>query len=327
MNRTQRLISMLKKNKWLTTVLTLIVFVLIFRAGQRLSADCVFLPALNSPWFITAILLACVYRITNAYGWALVLRAMNQPVDRNAAARIWLRAESRRWLPGGVWGYASRATQAEALHVSPTVASASMLVELLLTIVAALFVAVPAALIYRTEFLTSLTQCLPGPTNTWLIALTAVAGVATVIVFRRKMLRRFRSLLNRFDALQGVSLSAPETIKAFVFFVMMGLLNGGVTVLLLWSLPAEAVPATVVIAATSWAWVIGFLAVFAPGGLFVREGIFAVCLAAWLPYETGITLAIVARLIQMGAELVGMIWVSADWRSIVFRHRGLDCAA
>ena len=327
MNKTQRLISIIKENKWLTTALTLIVFVLIFRAGQQLFADCECLPALDSPWFIAAILLACVYRIANAYGWALVLRAMNQPVDRNEAAKIWLRAESRRWLPGGVWGYASRATQVQALHVSPSVASASMLIELLLTMVAALFVVVPAALVYQREFLTSLTQCVPTSIDTWLVANIVMGCVAIAIVFRHKILHRSKSLLKRFGVLQGISLSIAGTIKALLFLVMMGLLNGCVTVLLLWSLPAEAVPPTVVIAATSWAWVIGFLAIFAPGGLFVREGIFAVCLAPWLPYGTGITLAILARLMQMFAEVIGMIWVSAPWRSIAVRQCKLNCKA
>jgi len=306
MNKTQRLISIIKENKWLTTALTLIVFVLIFRAGQQLFADCEFLPALDSPWFIAAILLACVYRIANAYGWALVLRAMNQPVDRNEAAKIWLRAESRRWLPGGVWGYASRATQVQALHVSPSVASASMLIELLLTMVAALFVVVPAALVYQREFLTSLTQCVPTSIDTWLVANIVMGCVAIAIVFRHKILHRSKSLLKRFGVLQGISLSIAGTIKALL---------------------AEAVPPTVVIAATSWAWVIGFLAIFAPGGLFVREGIFAVCLAPWLPYGTGITLAILARLMQMFAEVIGMIWVSAPWRSIAVRQCKLNCTA
>ena len=100
----------------------------------------------------------------------------------------------------------------------------------------------------------------------------------------------------------------------------MGIMNGGVTVLLLWSLPVNSVPPTVLIAATSGAWVVGFLAIFSPGGLFVREGIFALCLVAWLPYGTGITLAILARLLQMFAELVGVVWVCVDWRHIIAKR-------
>ena len=320
MNKTLKPFSMLKKNKWLTTILTLCALAMIFHAGQKLFLDCEYLPAFDSPWFAAAIVLACVYRIINAYGWALVLRAMKQPVDGTMAIKIWLRAESRRWLPGGVWGYASRAVQAQELKVSPSVASASMLVELLLTMVAALIVAVPAVLIYQAEFLTSLNQYLLSATSALPVILVAVVCVALAAVFHRKIVRKFQSLSNRFQDLRGLSISVRGTATALLFFILMGILNGGVTVLLLWSLPVETVPPTVLIAATSWAWVVGFLAIFSPGGLFVREGIFALCLAVWLPYGTGITLAILARLLQMFAEFLGVVCVSIDWRSIIAKR-------
>ena len=317
MNKMQKLFSMLKRNKWLTTVLTLVVIVMICHAGQKLLSDCELLPAFDSPWFAAAIVLACAYRVINAYGWALVLRAMKQPVDGTHAVKIWLRAESRRWLPGGVWGYASRAVQAQELKVSTSAASASMLIELFLTMVAALIVAVPAALIYREEFLASMNQYLPSATNVWPVVAVAVTCVSLAVAFRRTIGRKIRSLCDRFQTLRGMSISATGVATALLFFVLMGILNGGVTVLLLWSLPVDSVPATVLIAATSGAWVVGFLAIFSPGGLFVREGVFALCLVAWLPYGTGITLAILARLLQMLAELVGVVWVSVDWRPFV----------
>ncbi len=308
------LISTVKKSKWLSTILTLIVMAMIYQASQRLFSECKLLPAFDSPFFLAAILLGCVYRIINAYGWALVLRAMKRPVDGRKATKIWLRAESRRWLPGGVWGYASRATQSQELGVSSGVASASMLLELLLTMLAALIVAVPAALMYRAEFLASFDQLRPYATNVWIGVVAATTFVATVFAFRRKIGQKFQSLCNRFQALRGLSISATGVASALLFYVVMGILNGSVTVLLLWSLPAETVPPSVLIAATSWAWVVGFLAVFSPGGLFVREGIFALCLTPWIPYGTGITLAILARLLQMVAEFLSVIWVSFDWR-------------
>ena len=69
-------------------------------------------------------------------------------------------------------------------------------------------------------------------------------------------------------------------------------------------------PLPIVVAATSLAWVVGFLAIFAPGGLFVREGLLAICLAPWIPYGTGIGIAILARLLQIVAEIAGIAWVS-----------------
>ena len=176
---------------------------------------------------------------------------------------------------------------------------------------------------YRAEFLAAINQHLPSATNVWPAIVVAAIVALLGVVFRRKIACKLASLSNRFHALRGLSISVPGTATALLFFVLMGVMNGGVTVLLLWSLPVETVPPSVLIAATSWAWIVGFLAVFSPGGLFVREGIFALCLVAWLPYGTGITLAILARLLQMFAEFLGVVCVSFDWQFIIAKRSKL----
>ena len=123
----------LVNSKWTGTLLTVISLFFIFKAGYGLLADFQILPNFFSPWFVAASLLALVYRIVNPYGWVLSLRAMDQDVNGVDAAKIWIQSESRRWLPGGIWSYASRAAQANRLNVSAATASASMMLELILT--------------------------------------------------------------------------------------------------------------------------------------------------------------------------------------------------
>ena len=98
-----------------------------------------------------AIGIATVHRLVNAYGWALVLRAMRLKVSGGEATKLWLVAESRRWLPGGVWGYASRATLASKIGVNPVAAAASMFIELMMVCGAAAMVVVPGVIIYHAE--------------------------------------------------------------------------------------------------------------------------------------------------------------------------------
>ena len=83
-------------------------------------------------------------------------------------------------------------------------------------------------------------------------------------------------------------------------------LNGAVNSVLLNAVSTENVPWVAMIAATATAWIIGFFAVFSPGGILVREAALAALLLPWLPYETGFILAILSRFAQLIAEVVGM---------------------
>jgi len=291
-------------------VLTVIVILFIIRSVWTLLPECTLLPNFCSPWFWLAVLLAFVYRIVNASGWKLVLQAMNQNVSGPQATRIWLHAESRRWLPGGVWGYASRATQAGKMNVPTGVASASMLIELLLTVAASIVIFLPVVVIYHREILGAVESWETHLSLTWIGVAVVAAVTALCILVRRKLANKVISLKQRLKLLQTVTLDKRRMFSALLFYVAMGCLNGLVTACLLWSISlSECPPLAVIMAATSLSWVIGFFAVFAPGGLFVREAAFATSLALWMPYSTGLALAILARVIQLGAEIFGMLWV------------------
>ena len=303
-------ITRLTRSRVFPLLLTAATVLLIARAMQTLLPNCELLPSFLSPWLIAAAVLAMVYRVVNAYGWALVLRAMDQDVDGIHAVRVWLHAESRRWLPGGVWGYASRAVQARRLNVSAGVASASMLVELFTTVVAAIIVFFPVAVLYHREILKTFQSTAQLVPMIWL----GIAAAATLAIFwillQKRIVRKLDALRERFVVLQTVTVKPKKLMVVLVFFVAMGCLNGLVTACLLWSMPiGEFPPLAVIIAATSLSWVIGFFAVFAPGGLVVREACFAICVLPWMPYSGGLAVAVLARVVQLGAEILGMLLV------------------
>ena len=138
------------QSRWTSTLITAISLYFIWQAGRHLVTDVKILPNFFSMWLIAALLLAVLYRLVNPFVWVLTLRAMDHQVDVVAASKIWVQSESRRWLPGGIWSYASRAIQAKKLSVSAAIASASMFLELLLTCVAAALL-VSIILLFWTE--------------------------------------------------------------------------------------------------------------------------------------------------------------------------------
>ncbi|MEM7454498.1 MAG: lysylphosphatidylglycerol synthase transmembrane domain-containing protein [Planctomycetota bacterium] len=309
MNKLKKIIS----SRAFQMLLGIAVLGLIVKSTMVLLPGCTLVPDFTSPWFAIAVILAIVYRIINAYGWALVLHAMKMKVNGLQATRIWLHAESRRWLPGGVWGYASRAVQAGRLGVPAKVASASMLIELLLTMAAALLLFVPVFLFCREDFLEALGSLAGYEQVFWigLIAIAAMCGVTWVV--RKKLAKKFEAVKQRVALIRGLEFDYRRMMSALGFYLLMGCLNGAVTWCLIASMTLDQYPPViVVIAATSFAWVVGFLAVFAPGGMVVREAMFATILGLWIPYSTALAIAVLARVIQLAAEVIGMVWIWAS---------------
>jgi uncharacterized membrane protein YbhN (UPF0104 family) len=70
-----------------------------------------------------------------------------------------------------------------------------------------------------------------------------------------------------------------------------------------------------IVATFGAAYLIGFLALFAPGGLGVREGIITLLLASYLPGGLPAAVAVAARLWTTAIELVSLIPLMGGLRS------------
>ncbi|MEL6896393.1 MAG: hypothetical protein AAFP90_09850 [Planctomycetota bacterium] len=262
---------------------------------------------------VAATLLALVHRVINAAGWPYTLHAMRIQTNWFAATRLWLACEARRWLPGGVWGYASRATAAQRIGVDPVLASASMAFELLLVCAAALITVLPALVLHRQEMFHAISG-LRGLHIALAVVSMAMAIVAAGWLLRARLTRRLSGLGARFQTLGQAGFSPQRACGALAFYVAMNLLCGGISWVLLGAVDgAQQVPISVLFAAVSAAWVVGFFAFFSPGGLVVREGTFALLLLPWLAYEQGLAIAVLSRMAQLAAEiLVTLIVIKSE---------------
>lgn len=282
-------------------------------------------------WGMTAALvLAIAYRVINAYGWTLVLRAMGTDVDGGTATRLWLVSESRRWLPGSVWGYVSRASMAKEIGIPLPIGVASMLLELMLVIAAAGLMIVPGLMYSAAPVANALATW--GPRLVLPAVLGCVALVAIVALGGHRVIaRKWHHLRSRWEHLKDMSIDRSRIAWAGAFFVLMNGMNGVITACITYAADSQhSVPLLAVIAASSAAWLIGFFAIFSPGGLIVREAAFAAMLLPWLPYTESLTIAVLARLLQFIAEAVVIVWIAAErglatWRKPA--HSVLDSNA
>lgn len=294
-------------------ILAVVIIASIGMATNQLIASYSIGSSIFTTSFVAATCLAVAYRAINPYGWTLVLSGLGYKTQTQQSIRIWLLAESRRWLPGGVWSYASRAVQAGKLGVPIAVASASMMVELVITMAAAVSVSVLGLLLYYQHFSVALHQLIVeklGDTSLPLVAWAILAAIFIAVlgfVARRKLASKARGVVERFAGLQGVRLNRSKLLAALGYLCVMAILNGCINLMLLPLVDtASTIPALVMVAATATAWIAGLLAFFSPGGLLVREAALAALLLPWLSYEAGITLAVLSRIAQLLAEVVCM---------------------
>lgn len=255
-----------------------------------------------------------VYRVANTLGWWFVLRGQAQPLPFFRTIRIWLVAETCRWLPGSVWSYGSRAVMGKNAGLTTAGATSSVALELVLTILAWAAVAFATVLFVDVNAIQNQlpssvgdSAYLPLIISTGLIAL----GVGGFVLSRFKPIRRkVGSLLGD---LRQVRPTKSGIAISFAYCVSMVLLNGVTLYLFARCVLGEATPSLgVILFANSLGWLVGFAAPFAPGGLVVREAAFAAALATCVPVESGLSLAITWRILQIGAEIVCVSGIGAS---------------
>ena len=298
--------------KWIKHGVTIAVIVLIGITAWNLDEAYHLSESIGSTSFLVGTALATIYRVVNPVGWFLTLQGLRQRVPMVSAVEVWLHSESRRWLPGGIWGYASRAVGAKDLGVPLAVGSASMLVELVVTLAAAVFVGTVGTAFYWDQVsaeVAQLASSISMQSQTWWLMAAALIGCCGLVYCGRSIIaKKYHALQQKIAALHAIKFDLGKLLQAFFFFVAMTLLNGLASFAIICAVDDSAsVPLLVVVAATSIAWLVGFFAFFSPGGILVREAAFAALLVPWIPYDVGFIIAIGCRFSQLFAEVVGMV--------------------
>ena len=101
------------------------------------------------------------YWFFNAGVWSWILESLGYPIEYLTSVRLFLTSESMRWLPGGVWKFASRVVAAQNVGIPLAVASLSLPVELATVVVSWIIVAL-GGILSRVWLVASLLPTLTG---------------------------------------------------------------------------------------------------------------------------------------------------------------------
>lgn len=232
--------------------------------------------------------------------WTASLRWCAARISALDAARVWFTSNLARFLPGGVWQFASLAVMSSRYDVSPTVATATVLLEqvvLLLTGLAVVAVLTPAVL----------------QAAWWQGAL--VAGlVLGVLMLALPGGRVGRWLAQHIPSLSLVwsQLRAPQLLLFFFILIVPWLLYGSAFRLLaIGLLGGVSASWGFYIAAFTGSYLAGVIAVFAPAGLFVREAALIGVLTPVIGGGDAVILAVASRIWLTALEILAGIIVLA----------------
>ena len=249
-------------------------------------------------WASMAILLVHIFLLAQIWRWTLGYLGLRRPWVETT--RIWALSQIARYLPGGVWDIAGRLVMASQAGYPRTTVSVSILLEMVLQTVSAVIVFLISLLFWPDMTIARSALWAVPLIPAGLILLHPRLLNAILARVARLMKAEFRPLPLRYQdvfALLLIHLGARVLIGTGFYLFALAVYPWGL----------EGWPIAVGIFAA--AWVVGFLVIFVPMGLGVREGVMTFLLGAYLPVVPASVIAIGFR-----------IWIAL--RDIIFAGVG-----
>ena len=145
------------------------------------------------------------YWFFNAGVWSWILESLGYPIEYLTSVRVFLTSESMRWLPGGVWKFASRVVAAQNVGIPLAVASLSLPVELATVVVSWIIVALGGILF------SGLAGRFIAAYSNWLWPVTgAVIGGLVLLCLIRPLLARQPWIRGKLEQLRGMLKVKPN---------------------------------------------------------------------------------------------------------------------
>jgi hypothetical protein len=251
------------------------------------------------PWLLAAHLALLVATFAGlAAGWHLVLRANGCPLPFRGSCLTWLTPNLGKYVPGKVLMFAGRVELCRLSGIRRAAALTAVIVEHLMQVLGALpFVVLAMAL-----------DGGPRPTGVVVAAGVILTVALGILAWPDGLRRGIDWLLRRLrrKALTGFP-SRPALLLLLLLYACVWTAYGLGGTALVHAAGIQSVPGRSAVAAWVAAWAIGFLSIFSPGGLGVREGALVLLLSPYLPVPEAVAVTLLSRLTWVLIEVLGVL--------------------
>lgn len=226
-----------------------------------------------------------IYFAIYSRSWQVIMHDLDAPISFSQA--IWMIATTQigKYLPGKVWYIVGRVYVGKKAQLDGKKLTLSMVLE--------------TCLVYITGGIVfSLTTLIAGNYSTAWLIISIILTTTTIIILHPMILDRITNFVLRFLKKPEVHLSLTYTqisrISLYFFGIWIAQIAGFYLLIkTIYPIPLRSI--FNLASAYSLAWISGSLAVFAPGGLGVREGMMTLLLSSILPMPLAIAISFIAR--------------------------------
>lgn len=267
------------------------------------------LPPIGWPWVVLGALLLVVHVSTSIRLWMQVVRATGASFTVAEAVDTFMPSLLARYVPGKVWANGARMVLARRAGVTLGSATGAMLWEMAIVLFTGgvFALALLAGSADRRDLLLALILCV-----------VAAGVLATLSVLAAAARRAHGTTLARWlrgaEVVRSPLQLAPAFGTAFVGWILYGVAHVAI-ILALGDVPAAAWP--LVGGAVTIAWAGGFIAIVAPAGLGVRDGLLLVMIGAVLDPVRALLFVAISRLAQFAVDLL----LTAGWLGLRLTRR------
>lgn len=262
-----------------------------------------------APLVLASVITAATY-VFLVVVWTRTLRWWSQRLPLRAALRMWFLANLARYIPGTVWQFVGLAAMSREAGVAPGATTGAVLLQQLVLL--ATGVVLTAGLAPR--FLGPWADAV-SPLTMVLLVGAALLVLMAALPLAGRFVRALGMRLGRPDltwpnppagafGAYVAALTAPWLAYGLAFYLFAQSMFG----------PDAALPVVTATAAFVGSYVAGLIAVFAPGGLVVREAALVLALGGAVGPERALFLAVGSRLWLVAVELLTAVGVLAYYR-------------
>jgi len=260
---------------------------------------------------ITSFLLYFAYIITLASLWHFITKLNNCHIRHFDAVIAYLYSIPGKYIPGKVFMLAARCPAYEKENKPIRKITVCFLLENACTLLGAAFLFLISLFFFPNDLLEKYKY--------WTILLM----IAFFICINPKIINFFLAIIGKIakkDML--IPVTYPDMLRTVLLFILNWLVAGSGFYMLVHAIyPVPASQWLYVGGIYGLSTIIGILALFAPSGLGVREGILTAGLCLIMPEEYAISISLISRLWQTAAEIILVAGAFFVNQIVKFKHK------